>query len=478
MKQYDVVIIGAGSAGLSARSEVAKNTKNYLVVDNGPLGTTCARVGCMPSKVFIEAATIYHQRTKFSAIGVRGGKAGVGAVDSTALMKHVRGLRDRFVGGVVKEMDGWREKHFLAARASFVSATELDLGGERVRAGKVIVATGTAPIVPEAWRAAGAALLTTDDFFELERLPARMAVIGAGAIGLELSQALARLGVEVILFGEEGVVGGLKDPSLLEYAAAYFGKEMKFVAGKVEAVKASAAGGAEVFSGGKSYAVEKVLVAVGRSPRVSELGLGALGLPLDKRGLPSIDPDSLCVKGTNIFFVGDVNTFRPVLHEASDQGRTVGRAPSPNPADGPRRRARLAITFTSPPIAVAGQGFGELKDGEVDFVYGEASFEGQGRALAKLENVGKVRVYAQRVCGRILGAEFFCPAGEHMAHLVNWAIDSECTVFDLLKRPYYHPTLEEGLRTALRDLSRKVEVTPDPWSELHTMDPPAGTYSG
>lgn len=473
MKHYDVVIIGAGTAGLSAQKEVAELTDNYLVVDSGPLGTTCARVGCMPSKVLIEAATIFHQRTKFTSIGVS--PCDTSRLDGAALMKHVRALRDRFVAGVMKDMARWRDTHLRAASARFLGAGELEVGGDRVSAKKIIVATGSEPMVPASWRGAGAALLTTDEFFELEDLPANLAVVGAGAIGLELSQALARLGVNVSLFGEAGVIGGLRDPSLLAYAGPYFAKELKLVPGRVDEVKAHAEG-AELLVGKRSYVAEKVLVAVGRAPRVRDLDLGVLGLPLDKRGLPPLDYDTFRVTGTNIFFAGDVNTFRPILHEASDQGRTVGKAPSANAAENPRRRARLAITFTSPQIAIVGQGFGELTEAGEDFVAGEVRFDGQGRALAKLENVGMIRVYARRTCGKVLGAELFCPAGEHMAHLLNWAIDSGCTVFDLLRRPFYHPTLEEGLRTALRDLSRKVEIVPDPWSELHTMDPPAGTY--
>ncbi|RYZ95006.1 MAG: dihydrolipoyl dehydrogenase, partial [Proteobacteria bacterium] len=182
MKHYEVLIIGAGTAGLSAQKEVAKTTDNYLVVDSGPLGTTCARVGCMPSKVLIEAAHIFHQRTKFNAIGA---SACGSKLDSAALMRHVRQLRDRFVNGVKKDMEPWMSTHLRSAQARFVSAGELELDGERITADKIIVATGSEATVPAPWRAAGQALHTTDTFFEMETLPASLAVLGAGAIGLE-----------------------------------------------------------------------------------------------------------------------------------------------------------------------------------------------------------------------------------------------------------------------------------------------------
>jgi dihydrolipoamide dehydrogenase len=180
MKHYDVAIIGAGTAGLTARREVAKKTDNYIIIDDGPLGTTCARVGCMPSKVLIQVANDFDRRKKFAEMGISG--ADELSIDHKQVMQHVRKLRDRFVRGVFSGMDGWEDK-LVRKRATFVDANTLDLGDEQVRADKIIVATGSRPILPAQWQPFKEHLIDTNDFFELETLPKKVAVIGLGVIG-------------------------------------------------------------------------------------------------------------------------------------------------------------------------------------------------------------------------------------------------------------------------------------------------------
>lgn len=110
MKNYDVVIIGAGTAGLSARKVVSKYTQSYVIVDDGILGTTCARVGCMPSKAFIQIANDFHRRTSFQETGIDGSE--LLKIDSKKVMSHTRKLRDRFVRSVLGGMEEWKNEHF------------------------------------------------------------------------------------------------------------------------------------------------------------------------------------------------------------------------------------------------------------------------------------------------------------------------------------------------------------------------------
>ena len=135
MKEYDVAIIGAGTAGLTARAEVAKKTDDYVVVDGGILGTTCARVGCMPSKALIEVANTFHKQALFQDYGL--GNLNPGIPDYKKVMAHVRSLRDRFAGGVIRGMEKWKE-HFIPKNARFIDSNTLDLGDERIRAKKII----------------------------------------------------------------------------------------------------------------------------------------------------------------------------------------------------------------------------------------------------------------------------------------------------------------------------------------------------
>jgi len=150
VKNVDVAIIGAGTAGLHALSEVRRVTDNFVVIDGGTLGTTCARVGCMPSKVMIQSADDFHRRQAFKAEGITGG-SGL-SLDASHAMKHVRSLRDRFVSSVMENsLDPLGDK-LIRDFAEFLEPDLLLAGDQRIRSKKVIIATGSTPAIPKPWR--------------------------------------------------------------------------------------------------------------------------------------------------------------------------------------------------------------------------------------------------------------------------------------------------------------------------------------
>ena len=184
-REVDVAIIGAGSAGLTAWSQVRRRTDSWVLIDGGEPGTTCARVGCMPSKALIQIAEDMARREVLAKEGIEGGAAL--RVDRAAVMERVEDLRDLFVDQVLAtSIDEFSPEQFIESHARFRSPAELEVEGGRVRARRVIIATGSRPVVPGPWQAFGDRVLTTDDIFELDDLPDRMAVIGLGVIGLEL----------------------------------------------------------------------------------------------------------------------------------------------------------------------------------------------------------------------------------------------------------------------------------------------------
>lgn len=460
-KVYDVVIIGAGTAGLTARSQVAKQTDNYVVIDHGILGTTCARVGCMPSKVLIETANTYHRRKQFDEFGITGGDDL--DVNLRAVMGHVRRLRDQFTGGVKKGMEGWKS-HLIRKKARFVDVNTLDLGDETIRAQKIIIATGSKPIVPDAWKPYSEYLVDTDGFFELPDLPSRIAVIGLGMVGIELGQALARLGVEVIGITLDKAVGGLTDPEIQEYAFDAFSQETNLRLGSAE-ILGKEKGGLKVGCNGETWTVDKVLLTMGRRPTVSDLGLENLGVELDKKGLPSFDATTFQIEDLPVFIIGDANAVRPILHEASDEGWIAGYNAVADEITCFQRRIFLSIAFTDPNAAVIGRSYKELTQNGKAFVIGRASYEKQGRARMMAQNKGLVHIYGDKRDGTLLGVEMFAPHGEHMAHLMAWMMSFKKRAADILSLPFYHPVLEEALTPAFRDIVKQCE-SPAPEHEL------------
>jgi dihydrolipoamide dehydrogenase len=464
----DVAVIGAGTAGLAAYRAAKAAGKRAVIIEGGAYGTTCARVGCMPSKLLIAAAEAAHAIERAPGFGVHAGKP---VVDGREVMARVKRERDRFVGFVVKGVEGIAEDDRIRGHARFLDPHTLEVeGGAVIRARSIVVATGSRPMVPPMLANLGDRLVVNDDVFDWDDLPRSVAVFGPGVIGLELGQALARLGVRVVVLGRGGRLGPITDPYVLRAAAAAFTEDFELDPdAHVERVERVETGGApngdrnpqveiEYRGPDGKHRVERfeyVLAATGRAPNVEQLGLDRTGLALGRRGVPVHDAHTLQAGTSHIFIAGDVSDDKPLLHEAADEGRIAGENAARFPHVVPGlRRAPLGIVFTDPQIAVVGGGFASLKTHAI--AAGEVSFDDQGRSRVMLRNRGHLRVYADPATGRFLGAEMAGPDAEHIGHLLAWALQAEMTVKQMLDMPFYHPVVEEGLRTALRDLAARL----------------------
>ncbi len=288
-------------------------------------------------------------------------------------------------------------------------------------------------------------------------------MVGTGIIGLELGQALARLGVRVTLFDVATSPGPFSDPELQRVAREVLEDELALQLG-VELCEARPESGGirlrwrDSDGGAREQAFERVLVAAGRRPQLADLDLARAGVPLDERGRPPWDPTTTQVPGAPIFLAGDASGHLPLLHEASDEGRIAGA----NAAAWPtvtthERRARLAIAFSDPQMAIVGTPYRELDLDAVEI--GSVSYADQGRARVAARNRGLVRLYAAREGCRLIGAEMFGPRVEHLAHLIAWTVQQGLSVSQALRMPFYHPVFEEGLRSALRELAAKLRVS-------------------
>lgn len=454
-REVDVAIIGAGTAGLSALSQVRKRTDSFVIVNEGPYGTTCARVGCMPSKALIEAAHVCHQTNLFEEMGLR--IEGAVEVDGRSVLRRVRRLRDRFVAGVLRSTRDLDEKRNIPGRARILAPDLIEAAGERIRTGKLIIATGSKPVVPGPWRELGDSLLTSDNLFELDDLPESLAVVGLGAIGLEMAQAMSMLGVRVEGFDALDGIGGITDPEVAGEAAEIIGGDFPVHTGAKVDLGKTADNEVEVSWNGRTERFQRVLASVGRRPNTEGLGLENLGVELDGSGLPRFDENTLQVEGLPVFIAGDVNGRAPLLHEAADDGHMAGYNAMLE-GEGPHRfcrRAPIGIVFTRPCIAHAGLKYDRLDTD--DAVAAGQGFRNQGRAMTAGTNRGMLRLYASGSTARLLGAEMVVPSGEHIAHLLSWAVQRELTVFQVLELPFYHPVVEEGVRSAVRKLAGMID---------------------
>jgi len=471
--QIDVAVVGAGTAGMAAYRAARAHTESVLLIEGGTYGTTCARVGCMPSKLLIAAAHAAHQARHTEPFGVQ--VVGI-AIDGAAVMARVQRERDRFVGFVLETVNAITPSARLAAKVHFQDANTLVTEqGWSFHAQRIVIATGSTPVLPPLLKGLGAHLLTNETIFDLPTLPKSLAVFGPGPLGIELAQAMSRLGVNVKVFGVGGGIAGIHDPAIRDYAHKVFDAEFYLDANAQVKSVTETATGIDIHyqhqdGNWQTESFDYVLAATGRLPNVAGLTLENTGLQLDEHGVPVFDRFTLQCGNSSIFVAGDASNDAPLLHEAADQGRIAGDNAGryPDSRSG-LRRTPLAIVFTEPQVASVGLNLKQLNQHYKDrFAQGVVSFEDQGRSQVMLRNQGILKVYGEHGSGLFLGAEMFGPDAEHIAHLLAWAAQQRMTVSEMLDMPFYHPVIEEGLRTALRELNHNLHIGPP--IVAHCMD--------
>lgn len=464
-REVDIAIIGAGTAGMSAYRTAKDHTDSIVVIESGVYGTTCARVGCMPSKLLIAAAEVSHQIDNAAQFGINVADK---SIDGAKVLERVKSERDRFVGFVEEVVENWPQEHKLIGAARFLGPNQLQVGDHtKVLAKRIVIAAGTRPAIPDPWYELEDRLLINDDVFQWDTLPESIAVIGTGVIGMEISQALSRLGVRTHLFGVGDQFGPISDPVVNAQMKEVLDDELTLSSdAMVEAVTKTAAGVEVNYKEDgelKQDSFDFLLAATGRRSNLDALDLNLAGLTLDERGNPSFNDATGQIEDSHIFIAGDVSNAHPLLHEAADDGRIAGDNAGRYPEIKVRpRRAPLSVVFTDPQITLVGARYVELENSEADFAIGEASFEDQGRSRVIAKNKGLIRVYGERNTGLFLGAEMVGPAAEHIGHLLSWSVQHRLTVQQMLDSPFYHPVIEEGLRTALRVLNRDLQMGPVP----------------
>lgn len=481
-RHVDVAVIGAGTAGQNAFRQASKTTKNIVIINEGFWTTTCVTVGCMPSKLLIAAADRAHEAKYSEQFGIHSEVT----INGKQVMARVQAERSHFESYIEKQVDSWPDNKKIAGHAYINDQGLIEVNDELIKADKIIVATGSSPFVPEDWSDKLAeTLLTSDTVFELADLPDSMAVVGTGAVGLELAQAFTRLGVSVTVFNRENRVGGLKDKDINAKAIDCLGADLKMHLkskitdlGTFSDTEGSSDNDLVAFinytdkDGNEGrWEGERVLVATGRRNNIESLGIENLGVELDDKKRPkNLDISTGQIGQLEVYIVGDANVHIPLLHVASDEGYSAGsvvyqqeEATYIRPPATP-----FSIVFTSPQIMNVGMSQQEIEDDpELDYVIGEVSFDNQGRSRIMGVNCGLLHIYGCKQTDKILGASMVGPAAEYIGHILATAITNDICVKQLLNTPFYHPTILEGLRTALRDVQHKMAI---PYQALDTQE--------
>lgn len=457
MKKIDVeyAIIGAGTAGLGAYSIISRKTDSLVMIQDGPYGTTCARVGCMPSKLLITAADHAHDIETSEFFGIES----QASVNGPKVLERLRRERDhRFVARNLSYVEKIPAHHKIEGRARFIAPGCLQVGDDvEVKAEKIILACGSRPEISEVFQPVMSRVLTSDTIFEIGDLPRSVAVIGLGVIALELGQALHRLGVKTTFFGRSGRIGGLTHPVMQQQTLKILSKELEiYPSGNVEKtwedegawIEYTQANGETV-----TQVFDRVLLATGRVSNVDRLDLHQAGINQSQDGVAAFDPKTLAYPGQPIFIAGDATDVLPVWHEAFDEGRIAAdnALNYPHTSDA-KRRTPLMIYFTDPQMAIVGKSYRELQNQEI--IVGELPFDSpRHRVWNKVD--GRIQVYLEPRTGKILGAELLGYQAEHLAHILALAITHQMSAQQVLEMPIYHPSAEELLRDVLINAERQ-----------------------
>jgi dihydrolipoamide dehydrogenase len=477
-RKVSIAVIGAGTAGQNAFRQAKKAVEDVIIINDGFWTTTCIAVGCMPSKLLIAAADRAHNANHSGKFGIHA----TADIDGKQVMERVRAERGYFASYIEKQVDSWSEDSKIVGRAYINKHGVIEVNDKLIKADKIIVATGSSTFIPDGWAdKLGETMLTSDTVFELADLPKSMAVIGAGSIGLELAQAFTRLGVEVTVFNRAKRVAGLKDNDINNKAIDCLSRELTMHLGSkitdvgqksyesINADKDTHTNTTAAFidyedSAGKlqQWQGNYVLVATGRRNNIDELGVENLGVELDDKNRPkNLDKKTGKIGDLDVYIVGDANANIPLLHVASDEGFSAGSIVCDNKKDAYIRppATPFSIVFSSPQIVNVGMSLPDIEqDPTLEHVIGKVSFDNQGRSRVMGVNCGLLHIYGCKKTDRILGASMVGPDAEYIGHILAMAITNDLSIKDMLDTPFYHPTILEGLRTALRDVQDLMEI--------------------
>jgi dihydrolipoamide dehydrogenase len=458
-----LLVIGAGPGGYVCAIRAGQLGIDTVVVEAGKPGGTCLNIGCIPSKALIHAADEFEAVARFaagkSALGITAGKP---RLDLAKTMLWKDGIVGRLNSGVsgllkkagVKTVEGWAR-----FRDGKTVEVETETGLQVIRAGEVVIATGSEP-VELAFLPFGGKVISSTGALALTQVPARLVVVGAGYIGLELGTAFAKLGAAVTVVEAEARILPQYDAELTlpvdrrlrELGIKVLtGAKAKGLAPKGDALSVETADGQA-----STLAADKILVTVGRKPATEGWGLEAIDLDRDGPFLRIDDHCRTSMRG--VYAIGDVTGEPMLAHRASAQGEMVAGIVA-----GEKRAwdkvCVPAVCFTDPEIVTAGLSPEEAKAAGIDIRIGLFPFRANSRAMTLEREAGFVRVVARADNHVLLGLQGVGAGIAELSAAFSLALEMGARLEDVAATIHAHPTQSEGLmEAALKGLGHPIHI--------------------
>lgn len=464
--EYDLAILGAGSAGFAAAIRAVESGARVVMVQDGLLGGTCVNVGCVPSKTLIRAAEARHRQISHPFVGI-------GTSEPPVDWAAVRGGKDDLVDELRKSkyedvLAAYPEITFIEGRGRFDHEGQLRLkDGTSIRAAATVVTTGSSPWVPSIPGLEESGYLDSTELLDIERLPGTLAVLGAGSVGLELAQAYARLGVQVTIVVRSRVLSS-QDPAVSAELTRHLRDEgIAVLSGvAIESVERTDSGRrivyrstgetADDFATGPAgrLVVDEILVAVGRRANTAHMGLEDAGVHLGPRGEIVVDEGQRS-SNPKILAAGDVTGGPMHVYVAAQAGQVA--ATNALGGQGVLDLAVLpAVVFTDPAVATVGVTEAEAREAGTEPLVSTLPLEHVPRALAARDTRGFVKLVADAHTRKIIGAQIVAPEAGEMIMEPALAIRFGLTIEDLVSVLHPYLTHAEGIKLAALTFDKDV----------------------
>lgn len=440
----DVIIIGSGQGGIPLAADYAKEGRNVVLFERDALGGSCINYGCTPSKAFLAAAHAAGRARQAKDLGVHAHVE----VDFPTVMERVRGIRDRFNQGVHRRLDD-AGVNVVCASASFTGEHTVTGGDVTVQAPLVVINTGTSSLIPNIPGLVDTPYLTNRNIFDLNELPPRLLVLGAGYIGLELGQGLARLGSETQLIVRGDRLLSQEEPDVSETLAEAFQQDGIGLHFNVNVEQAAYADGVFTLrlSNGQELQGEALLVATGRKPNTSTLNTTAAGIELDQQGYVKID-NRFKTTSSGVYAIGDVAKQPAFTHVSWEDYRRLKAILGGEDRTRHDRVLGYAV-YTEPQVGRVGMTIEEAQRKGINARCVTLPMAHIARAIEWGHNFGFYRMVIDDT-DKILGATLVGYETAELVHVFLSLIAAKATWQLLEQSVHIHPTYGEALPSLAR----------------------------
>lgn len=455
----DLLIIGGGSAAFAAAIRAADLGASATIVEAGTMGGTCVNVGCVPSKTMIRAAERVHaaSRTPFAGMSLA-----ARVVDYAATVRQKDELVDALRRAKYADvLESHPSVSYRQGTARFARDGALTIDGAGVDASKIVIATGARAWEPPIPGLADTPHWTSTDALAATALPARLVVIGGGAIGVELSQMMLRMGSRVTLLEALPAIVAAEDDAVQRGLAAALREEGMRVEVGVRITAVAWRPGAyqiAIEAGGRAEVIEAdaLLVATGRRPFTASLGLAEAGIRTNEQGAIEVDEHQR-TSNPSVYAAGDVTGDPMFVYVAAHTGAVA--AENALRGDGVRRdlRAMPRVTFTDPAVASVGMTEAEARVSGAQVLVSSLGLEHVPRAIAARDTRGFVKLVVDARTRLLLGAHILAPEAGEMIQEAALAIRHGIGVDDLARALHPYLTHAEGIKLAAQSLGKDVK---------------------